>query len=273
MEHAIHSPVPRSSGFTPPLTIRFVLAWVAITATTLTLRLWFLDAFDDGPRIDEIVVFMRTNSVLLALLAGPTIASIFAWPLWRRQGYAFPVHAGDWLLIIVGLGSGFATLRVLFVQLMGAVNVDDLSDSAYTIFLTAFAAMSVFIVLVIVIAAKRVASQRWRVALTLLALATSIPAGRLVIEALAMYLAEDSPYQFHLDEAFLMIETAEKYVLSMEGGLLALPVLVAACIDLRSKESCAWAHWFGIVAFLAERGLSVGYYLFRAFLLYRYDLN
>jgi hypothetical protein len=244
---------PPGQPTSPRLTIRQVMLWTAITAASMGLVRLF-----DRQQGDSLN-FIHIYSVGLAILWGPALAALVSWPFWRRRGYMFPVHGGDWLLLVVGIGAALVIVRALtlayFDWLMGGdsrgtfstLNIHLLIDAATaTIVLVAYGAATIC-----------VKSTPWRIALGLLAAAQFVAAAAHAQYAVNAFTSDDPFGVSH--EGWLLMLT--RIVYSFRGLGLTAPVILVSTSDLIRRRPLPWTHWLGVGVWLAARALHLLQYV------------
>ena len=97
-------------GSSPRLRIAHIMLWTACTAAYLAFQRLRLPE-GSGGLTDGRLAF----AAAFAFLAGPSLAALLLFPIWRRAGHRFPTYGGEWLLIVTGC---FVVLLMLTEKLI-----------------------------------------------------------------------------------------------------------------------------------------------------------
>ncbi len=199
------------------------------------------------------------------LLAGPGLAAVLLCLSWRRQGYRFPTHAGEWLLLISGAYAVLVTLHLLTERALWGSMAENLrlDDEAFARYVTLTSAMICGMLTLLVAALTWVAfaflreHAEWRVSFLLVA----------VMLLIATSVVLPTPWQFQTNwwlwgiraTAIVALNDYQSFVHLAKWRVTLLCATMAAMAGLaalawaacaRAKRFPAWRLFFGQLAFL-----------------------
>lgn len=211
-EHQRDGPPSHAAASAPPLRIGYVLLFTAWAAGYLVvLRYWLELAAPLGIAGDMTIALLAVE----AAYVGPTLGTVYLWRGWRAQGFQFPVHGGEWLLVVF---AGLALLET--VGRLTLLRPGGEFGSRAAIFAVGLLAgfATIWAVMLWLAASQHRVPGRWRAFFGVKAL---------VLMSFAVLDSALVPSLFEL-----------------------VTLLVVAVLDLRAPRRFPWTHWLGVAVCL-----------------------
>jgi hypothetical protein len=238
------------SASAPRLAIVHIMLWTACTAGFLGVQRQWLSGVNHQFR-DADLVF----DIAFAFLAGPGLAALCVLPVWRRAGYRFPTHGGEWLLLMSGclvvlVVLGSLALRVLFTSGELLRMSDPYDYGSLALFLKVSKAINCAVVTILAIVSwLAFVSLRGRTAWRWFFFALAVPLTLFGILSSTELIASST----------LLLDPPEWVAWTGRGLAICLPVvlLIAMIRDFRSPERLPWTHWLGVAVIVLQVGTFI----------------
>lgn len=210
-----HDPEPRPR-------IIHLMAWTGCTAAFLGVQQLLLNGMY-GPFHSGSGAF-AIQRVAFGIGAGIALASLGMLAVRRSRGIPFPIHPGEFLLVLHGL-----SVVATFVAWGGILLLFGFQDSRLTM-LAVFLPYLVVTAIAAIWAVMRIPLRRWRAFFVIFVLAIVVKYGLPLISPVI--------WMFGWLPVRLIYSAIQ----------LAIPVVLAFAVwrDKRARERRPWTHWLGI---------------------------
>jgi hypothetical protein len=207
----------------PPLRIVHILLFTATTAGYLmALRHWLRLAGPESDPAEMTIGLLAAEAVCV----GPALGTVYLWRGWRERGYRFPLHGGEWLLVIF---AGFALVTTLARVILASPNQLYVGTNALPAFGVLFGLLALGGLMVYLACSPHRLPPRWRVFFGVKTLALTS----------AVFLSEG-------DIGWLVVSSSE---------WAALWIVTVA--DGGVSQRYPWTHWLGIAICLGDGAIGL----------------
>jgi len=182
----------------------------------------------------ETGIFRATTRAVQAIGGGAALAGLVLWIARRRRGMRFPVHPGEFLLLLIGTLVAFRLLKFVLAMTIWPF---DATGPGWTLFavILGLAPLAVLGALWLW-AVIKIKIRRWRAYLWLLLGANVAPAllGGVWMFAISLY------------------------VYAAIRGVVIVALLGVAVLDHGDGKRYPWPHWFGVATKLSFDLIELG---------------